>query len=246
MKKLMLILLAAAMLMGCALAEAPTETPAPTPSSDLIAVPDATRRPIETATPRPADAPLPADPFLGHAVEIARRLDLLADSGVFYTYCNRSGASPEVWDFVSRGDHTTPAHIYTLSGETLMLGLTGGDPSDTPWFDLSRTPLRRDIVATLPDMMFVGMDKEVVSCIRMLARYKIFASDMPDDCGLMVMLYDDGTPIVLHWYSERGAVSISAYFVPDAALEACASAEDVAAWFAGLNMPLVTFEEAIW
>lgn len=247
MKKFLLML---AMLLcacvACAEAPPPTVTPAPTPVPDMIAQPDATRRPIETATPRPADAPLPEDTFLGHAVEIARRLGLMAESHVYYSYCNRSGATRERWEAVSRGDHTTPACIFSLSGTELISGLTGGNPESAPWFDLTRPELRRDIVGTLPDMMFIGMDKEDVSLIKMLARYKIYAADVPDDCGLLIMLYEEGTPIVCYWYSNAGAVSISAFFMPDEALGACATTGDVSAWFAALGMPVVHFEEVTW
>ena len=248
MKKLLLallVLLVALACVGMASAEgAPTPTPAPV--SDMIAQPEATRQPIATATPRPADAPLPEDPFLYHAVEIARRVDMLAKSGPFYAYCNTMQVSRTVWDAVSRGDHTTPSHIYSLSGETLLLGLTGGDPDAAPWFDLSRVELRRDMVSTLPDMMLIGMDNEVVNCVHLLARFKVYASDMPDACGLLVMLYEDATPMVLYWYSDSGAVQVSAFFMPDEMLEVCTCAEDVSAWFASLNMPLVAFEEVHW
>lgn len=249
MKKLSLImalaLLLAVAVCGLAFAEEPTPTPVP----DMIAQPDATRRPITTATPRPADAPLPEDTFLGNAVEIARRLDLLAESEPFFAYCNRSGATREMWDAISRGDHTTPSRIFALDCETLLMGLTDGNPEAAPWFDLSRVELRRDMVSTIPEMMFIGMDKEVVSCIKMLGRYKVYAptdGSYQDGAGLLVMLYDGGTPIVLWWYANAGAVSISAFFLPSEALEACVSAEDVSAWFASLSMPLVPFEEVTW
>lgn len=246
MKRMYLLVLALLLCIGTACAEEATPTPAPTPVPGVIAQPDATRRPIETATPRPEDAPLPEDTFLGHAVEIARRLGLMAESRVYYNYCNRSGANRERWEAVSRGDHTTPVRIFSLSGEELRMGLTNGQPESAPWFDLTRPELRRDIVGTLPDMMFIGMDKEDVRLIKMLARYKIYAADVPDDCGLLIMLYEEGTPIVCYWYSNAGAVSISAFFMPDDALEACATTADVSAWFAALGMPVVDFEEVTW
>lgn len=250
MKKLLLTLLVLMLCAGAAFAEEtpPTATPSPTPVPEMIAQPtgEATRRPTQTATPRPADAPLPEDVFLGNAVEIARRLDMLTESSVYYNYCNTTGASKELWDAVSRGDHTLPSRVYSLSGEALRYGLTNGDPDSSPWFDLTRADLRRDMVSTLPDVMYVGMDNETVSLCRSLARYKVFAADVPEGCGLLVMQYAEGTPIVLPWHTERGAVSISAFFMPDETLEACQTAEDVSAWFASLGMPVVEFEEVTW
>ena len=246
MKKLMALLLLALLICVAAAAEEATPTPAPTPVPDIIAQPDMTRRPMATATPRPADAPLPEDPFLGNAVEIARRLGQLADSSVFFDYCNRSGASAERWEAVTRGDHTMPARIFTLSGEELVRGLSGGDPASAPWLDLSRVELRRDLVNTIPEMMFIGMDNDDVNLIQSLGRYKVFAADRAEGCGVMVMLYEDGVPIVLVWYTDRGAVNIAAFFMPDETLEACGSAQDVSAWFASLRMPVVAFEEVQW
>ena len=53
--------------------------------------------------------------------------------------------------------------VALLLSVTLLMGLTNGDPSSAPWFDLSRVELRRDMVSTLPDMMFIGMDTEIGS-----------------------------------------------------------------------------------
>lgn len=250
MKKLLLFLalLLSIMLCGAALAETMpvTPTPAPTQVPEMIAQPDATRRPIATATPRPADAPLPEDVFIGNAVEIARRMDMLAKSGVFYTYCNRSYASEELWDATTRGDHTTPVRIYSLSGDALVAALTAGAPEGSSLLDLTRTDLRRDLVSSLPDMMFIGRDSEEVSLIQGLGRYKVFAADIPEGCGILVLQYEDAVPIVCYWYTDRGAVSISAFFLPDETLAACACPEDVAAWFQTLGLPTAAFEEVEW
>jgi len=247
MKKFLLVLLAALLCAGAVFAEeaASEATPSPTPVPEMIAQPtgDATRRPTQTATPRPADAPLPEDVFFGNAVEIARRMGMLMDSGVYYDYCNVSGATKALWDEVARGDHTMPVRVFSLTGDALRYGLTGGDPESSPWFDLTRADLRRDMVSTLPDMMYIGMASEKVSLCRSLARYKVFAADIPEGCGLLVMQYGEGTPIVLPWYTEGGAVSISAFFMPDEELEGCQTAEDVSKWFASLGMPVVPFEE---
>lgn len=248
MKKLLLLVLALLLCTGAAWAEnaAPTATPAPTPVPDMIAQPDATRRPIQTATPRPDDAPLPEDPFIANAIEIARRTDLLTKSSTYYAYCNRSGATPERWEKVSRGDHTTPVRIFSLDGEALRMALTGGQPENSPWFDLSREELRSDMVTSLADVMYTGMDAEDVRACRAQARYKVYASELPDSCGLLILLYEDAVPVVSPWYANEGAVCVCAFMMPDEALEACRTAEDVAAWFAGLNMPEVTFEEVTW
>lgn len=247
MKKLLLFLVLALMCCGAALAEsAATPTPAPTPVPDMLAQPDATRRPITTATPRPADAPLPEDVFIGNAVEIARRMDMLAKSGTFYDYCNRSDADKELWDAVSRGDHTMPARIYALSGENLVAALMTGAPEGAAGPDLTRADIRSDLVASLPDVFLVGRDNEEVLVIQSLGRFKVFAADIPEGCGLMLMLYEDAVPVIGYWYTDRGAVSVSAYFLPDETLAACDSPEAASAWFQMMGMPAAAFEEVMW
>ncbi|MBQ2952699.1 MAG: hypothetical protein IJE07_04010 [Clostridia bacterium] len=249
MKKIVLMILALLLCVAVAQAEdvTPTATPSPTPVPDIIAQPEKEeRRVTTTATPRPADAPLPEDEFIANVVEIARRMDMLTKSSVYYNYCNRSGATWTRWQALTRGDHTTPVRILSLDGESLRMALTGGEPENSPWFDLGRQELRQDMVTSLPDVMYVGMDSDDVSTCRSLARYKVYASDMPDDCGLLILLYEDAVPIVSPWYSNEGAVCVCAFLMPDEVLEACQTPEDVSAWFAGLGMPEVSFEEVTW
>ncbi len=246
MKKMLLPLMLMLLLASAALAESPTPTPTATPVPDLIAQPDATPRPITTATPRPADAPLPEDVFIGHAIELARRVDMLAESSVYFTYNNLANVSEECWELVSRGDHTTPSRIFSLSGEALHQVLTGGDEQSATWFDLSRPELRRDMVHALISMMQMKLDSDAHMATSFLARAKVFVWDGPDSCGFLVLLYEDAVPAVISWYSDQGALQMSAYLLPDEALEACVSAEDVAAWFESWNMPRVTFEEVTW
>lgn len=224
---------------------APTAAPSPTPVPDMVAQPDATRAPITTATPRPTDAPLPEDPFMANAVEIARRIDMLAKSEVFMAYCDSTYSSEEEIKAVSWGDHTWPARVFHVGGSALVEAMSDG-VSDSAWLDMSRVEIRRDLVDSLPDMLLYGMDEAAADLVSLLARMKIFASDLPEDCGFMVMLYDDAAPIVLPWYSDEGAVSISAFFMPDEALAACESAEAVSAWFAEKGLPTVAFEEVTW
>lgn len=250
MRKLPLILLICLLLgMTCAAGESapePTSTPAPTPVPDMIAVPDGTTRPIATATPRPTDAPLPADPFIANAVEIARRIDLLAESRLFMSEWDFSGATQEQIDAVAAGDHTNPARIFLLRGETLVETLTAGAPEGSAAIDLNRVEIRRDLVEALPDMLLSPLDEVERSLIATLSRYKVFAHSEAQSCGVLILLYADATPVLETWYADRGAVKIAAWFLPDDALADCATAEDVTAWFAGQGMPPAALEEVHW
>ena len=224
---------------------APVETPAPTRVPDMIAMPEGETRPIVTRTPRPTDAPLPADPFMANAIEIARRIDLLAKSETFLRYWDDSGVTDKQRRAITGGDHTDPVRVFRMSGEAMLEALAVGMPEGSSLPDLSRFEIRRDLVRSIPDMLQGSMDAKEVEFIEMLTRYKVFAGDAKG-CGLMFMLYADATPIVLTWYADNGAVNIAAGFMPDETLAACMTAEDVMAWFAGKGMPAAVFEEVKW
>lgn len=212
----------------------------------MIAVPDGeTRAPLATRTPRPTDAPLPADPFMANAIEIARRIDLLAESELFIYTWDYSGATQKQLEAISRGDHTNPVRVFQMTGEAMLSALSAVAPEGAVLPDLNRVELRRDLVTALPDMLLGDRTDEALSLLHLLWRYKVFASDA-QGCGLMLMLYEDATPIALTWYADQGAVSIAACFMPDEALEGCRSAEEAAAWFAGKGLPAAAFEEVEW
>lgn len=214
-----------------------------TPRPDVLATPEGERRLITTATPRPTDAPLPADGFYANAVEIARRIDLLAESSVFMANCDYTYSSKAEIEAVSGGDHTTPARIYALNAEALTEALFGNMPEGAVLPDLERPELRRDLMEQLPDILRGQREEQELSLISLLHRFKVFAWEDAQGCGLLVMLYEDAVPVLVTWYADNGAVCMSASFLPDEALSACESAQQVSDWFAGKGLPPAAFEE---
>lgn len=246
MKKLLICVM---LMLCCALgaqAEAIAEEPTPSPTRvpDMIAVPEGTAR--ETATPRPTDAPLPEDPFMAHAIEISRRIELLARSRNFLSYYDYSNTTWEQIDTLTRGDHTNPARIFEMTGEAMLTALSAAVPEGNTLPDLSRVEMRRDLVSNLPEMLISEMTHDERSLITTLWRVKVFACADVEGCGMMTMLYEDAVPILVMWYADRGAVSMSACFMPDDALAACTTAEQVAEWFASKGLPAAAFREVEW
>lgn len=239
---IVLVLLTVLMASSVACAEAvTTPAPAPTRIPDLVAVPEGERRPVVTATPRPSDAPLPEDPFMSHVVELSRRIDLLAKSSVFRY---NEWLDDELTAELTAGDHTNPVRAFVLDGAKLSEALFAGmDASVRP--DLTRVELRRDLVSTVPGILLTNMENDKLQIITTLQRYKVFASDVTGS-GLIVLLYEDAVPILLTWYSDCGAVSLSASFMPDEDLVNCHNAADISEWFASSGLPEVSFEEVWW
>lgn len=225
-----------------AIAEEPT--PSPTRVPDMIAVPEGTTR--EPATPRPTDAPLPEDPFMAHAIEISRRIELLARSRDFLFYYEYSDLTWEQIDNLTRGDHTNPTRIFEMTGDAMLTALSAAAPEGSVMPDLSRAELRRDLVSDLPDMLMTELTYDEQSLLHTLWRVKVFACADIEGCGLMTLLYEDAVPILVMWYADRGAVSMSACFMPDDALAGCTTAEQVAEWFASRGLPEAAFREVDW
>lgn len=243
MKRLMSLLLALGMMLTLpALAEeaSPTAAPTSTPTPNSVAegyVAPATPTPV----PTPEPPPLRDDPMLINIVEIAHRIDILAENELFRAYY-ASTLEDSVVEKVTYGDHTRPAHVYHLDGQTLIDGLyAGADPSVIP--DFTRVELRRDLVEELPELLWGNRDATEMYLLSLLARYKVFAQPGAEGCGLFFLIYQDASPVMVTWQAYNDCVDVAAFFMPDETLAAAANAEDVSAWFAGLGMPAVAFEE---
>ncbi len=235
MKRLLALFLAAACLLTAAWADAPAATPVP--ETDSIVEGYATATPV----PTPELPPLRDDPMLQHVVEIAHRIDLLAESKLFIPY-TAGRVEKELIDAVSSGDHSRPERVYHLDGAALIDALfAGADPAQMP--DFTRPELLSDLVEELPEMLWGRREERELYLLSTLSRYKIFASEGAQGCGLFVLLYREATPVLVIWTGWNDCAKVAAFFMPDANLAAAASGEDVAAWFSGIGMPAVLFEE---
>lgn len=215
----------------------PTATPAVFPPMPVV-----TEKPAPT--PRPTDAPLPEDPFLYHVVEISRRIGLLAESDKFMLHTIMVAAYWTTdYEHLTGGDHQLPQRMYSLDGAELVAALTG---NGSVQIENVSAAVRNRMVNDLPQWLWGQWSEKEQQVLGTLARYKTFAMDLPESCGVYILLYQDAVPVMLTWYAENGAVCMSAWFMPDEALEKCASAADVSAWFVQKGMPAVNYKEVAW
>lgn len=238
MKKL-LVLLILALLALPALAEEASPTPAPT--TDSMA--EGYTAPITPApAPTPELPPLRDDPMLQNVVEIAHRIDLLAESKLFRSHFVAYTVPGEVVDKITYGDHTRPEKVYHLNGQAFIEALyQGADASQIP--DFTRVELRRDLVGELPEHFWGQRAAEELYVLSVLSRYKVFALPGAEGCGVFFLLYQEASPVMVTWEAYNDCVGVSAFFMPDEALAAVTNAEELSAWFAGFGMPMVVFEE---
>ena len=166
-----------------------------------------------TPAPTPELPPLRDDPMLINVVEIAHRLDILAENDLFRHYCFSTLVTDEIIEAVSYGDHTRPAKVYHLDGEMFFKALyEGADPSQIP--DYSRVELRRDLVGELPEYLWGRRESLELHTLTILARYKVFAHPGADGCGIFFLLYTDASPVMVTWEAYQDCISAAAYFMP--------------------------------
>ena len=242
--KWVLMLLCAMLLVVPALAEeaAPTPSPSPAATYDSVVEGGYTAPATPTPVPTPEPPPLRDDPMLQHVVEIAHRIDILAENERFMSYHTYGMVTEEQIEAVSYGDHTRPAQAFHLPGQTLIDALYAGAAQED-MLDFTRPELLRDLVGELPEILWGRREEMELSILSLLARYKVFALEGAQGCGLFFLLYEEAAPVLVTWTAERDCVDVAAFFMPDAGLAAVTDAQGMSAWFAAAGMPEVAFEE---
>ncbi len=239
MKKL-LMLLCMLLLIPSVCAEEADSVPSPTPNSIVEGGYAAPATPTPVPTPEPP--PLRDDPMLQNVVEIAQRIDILAENERFMNRFTYGMVTREQIEALSYGDHTRPVQAYHLSGQVLINALhAGADPVQR--LDFTRLELRWDLVNELPEILWGRREEMDLAVLSVLARYKVFALEGASGCGLFFLLYEEAAPVLVTWAAEEDCVCAAAFFMPDEALAAVQDAETLSAWFADAGMPSVAFEE---
>lgn len=235
-----LLVLCALLLVVPALAEEPSPTPSATPDSVVAGGYTALETPTPVPTPEPP--PLRDDPMLQNVVEIAHRIDILAENERFINYFTYGSIRRDQIEKLTYGDHTRPAQAFHLSGETLIDALhAGAEPEQM--LDFTRPELQWDLVNELPEILWGRQEELDLAILALLARYKVFALEGAEGCGLFLLLYDEAAPVIVTWAAQQECVCAAAFFMPDETLANASTTEDVSTWFASAGMPVVTFEE---
>lgn len=237
MKRLLMFLCMMALALP-ALAEDSAPTAIPTPDSIVEGGYEAPATPTPVPTPEPPA--LRDDPVLRHVVEIAHRIDILAENDLFMSIT--TVAEREQIEAVSYGSHVRPSQVFHLNGQALIDALYA-DAEPSRMLDFSRPELRRDLVGELPELLWGRREQMELSLLTTLARYKVFAMPGAQGCGVFFLLYEAAAPVLVTWEAENDCMSTAAFFLPDEELAAVRTAQELSAWFAAMGMPVVPFEE---
>lgn len=100
-----------------------------------------------------------------------------------------------------------------------------------------QTDEESELIKLLVRQSIGSMGTDVLAASSMMETVTIFVGDDVGD-GAYVMLYESGTPIMVVWHGEDGAVRMRAMYLPFDDLAACENEDEVAAWFEANGMPL--------
>lgn len=211
----------------------------PVPASDSLAegyVAPAT----PTPQPTPEAPPLRDDPMLINAVELAGRIDLLAENELFRNLYLTIYLEDEAIEALSWGDHVRPQRVCHMQGRQVMDALNAG--SEAP-VDFMRPEFLRDLALELPEIFWGRREETELAVLYLISRSKTFALPGAEGFGLFILLYEEAAPVAVSWHAQRDCVQMSAFFVPDKNLAGVRTPKELSAWFADFGMPLVVFEE---
>lgn len=157
----------------------------------------------------------------GNAFLLAQRLNAMTETNVLEKHLAMYGASAdEVMAHVGtlcQGDRGEPVQAVSLTVELkdflAQLGQESGFPAltDEQWHWLTRK-----LVLALPNAINGRYGVTAVLTMSMVRQSCVFAAPGQDAAGVYILLYDTGAPVMVTWYREQNAVSMSASFLEGA------------------------------
>lgn len=154
----------------------------------------------------------------GNALLLARQLNAMTEMNALEKHLAMYGAgADDVMEHVEtlcQGDRGEPARTICLTVELkdflAQLGQQSGFPAltDEQWHWLTRK-----LVLALPNAINGRYGVTAVLTMSMVRQSCVFAAPGQDAAGVYILLYDTGAPVMVTWYREQNAVSMSASFL---------------------------------
>ena len=145
---------------------------------------------------------------------------------------------------VLAGDYAAPARAYAVDLHTA----DDGAP-------LLPNFVAGDLYSAVHGVHWEARDKEadpwqtesrVDSLMRSATVDRFYPCDMEDGAGLVLLLYERGTPVLMTWQADGGVVLLQAGFIRSAELAACDTADEVADWLAACGRPGLPVTALSW
>lgn len=154
----------------------------------------------------------------GNALLLARQLNAMTEKNALEKHLAMYGASADDVmahvETLCQGDRGEPVQVVSLTVELkdflTQLGQQSGFPAltDEQWHWLTRK-----LVLALPNAINGRYGVTAVMTMSMIGQSCVFAAPGQDAAGVYILLYDTGAPVMVTWYREQNAVSMSASFL---------------------------------
>ena len=132
--------------------------------------------------------------------------------------------------------------LYTGDKDVLALAMQMGQGHEEPRLLLQADVTDSLLARALGTMLVSRLGAETLSAAAITTEETIFAGEA-EGSGVLLALYEKAAPILVDWRGEDGAVQMRTTFLPFDDLAACATCDEVAAWFAEQGVTL-SFTEA--
>lgn len=171
------------------------------------------------------------------AVELAQRIDALAENDTYLTVMFGSDKLAEKVQEIAAGEH---GQQYTMM---VNVDLTGAVASFMERLavdvDISDPIVNEEITKRLNSAVLfqaiAAQGTETLAIANSITTDTMFATDEKPGGGFYLIFYGEHTPVAVTWAVENGAASLSAMFVPVAELKTCTTPQQVAEWFASVG-----------
>ena len=178
-----------------------------------------------------------ADNLTQEACELARRIDELAENDSYLKLMLSSEDVIGVAKTFAQGDRSKPAMMVSVDLSTagaVMLDMIARE--GVVLDQVTREAVMSRLKTSLLVSAVAARGTLTLAASSALTAGDFFACDMEAGDGLFILFYADACPVAVTWTAQKGAVSMSAMFLPLEELAMCTTAEMVADWFAAAGM----------
>lgn len=166
-----------------------------------------------------------------HAVTLARQMDALAGNETCLRVMSLSKKIATHVMTWAEGDHDQPRLIVLADATEALVAMRQElmQQEGIPEEMIDRLLYHQNVL-TLPQRLAARQGAETLAAVSSVQTGMLLAEPEAAGAGVFILLYEAAVPVLVSWYAQNGAVSMSAMFVPDEGLAAQTSARAVEVW----------------
>lgn len=178
---------------------------------------------------------------LGHVIELTQRVDVLLRSDMMVNelcsgWENAISEEHELITRLRKGERTKPTAVYMISQAELEDKMI----SDSEGY--TGTAAQKQVLSQMIENVIREplSDYEADVMVQMGRATNYLLQPGEEEMGEYILLYEDALPMVAHWYTVEGIVTMEAMPLANQELAACTSAEEVTACLVTMGLPEMT------